>query len=180
MRRVKSTRVRLTRFPECGLTPNMRGAEEMFLLNRFLSFSGWCGEEARERRLRATVEFFPTFPLIFYLSLMAVLGSGLQPLETKTGMIPKQETWSIHLNPYAKISKGLVVLTVPSGNTGVDHECKFILVIERARWFCTYVTLPYNRSGWGGDTIRLVLLSAMWSSTVTEYIYSFQMWGSLC
>ena len=63
---------------------------------------------------------------------MGVLGAGLQPLVAKRGMIPKQETLSISLNFYVKISKGLMALIVPSSNIGTDCECKFILVVERA------------------------------------------------
>lgn len=109
---------------------------------------------------------------------MVVLGSGPQLMVPPTGMIPKQETVSILLNLYAKISKGLMVLIVPSGNSGIDRERKCILVAETAHSFCTYVTLPHVLQWVRMGTARLALLPAVWTSAGLS-MYSFHKWGSL-
>lgn len=105
---------------------------------------------------------------------MVVLGSALQPLVPPTGMIPKQETVSIHLYLYAKISKGLMVLIVPSGNGGIDRERKCILEAETAHSFCMYVTLPHVLAVAEDRHCQTRLATSSVDQRRTEYVFLSQ------
>lgn len=58
--------------------------------------------------------FFPTSPQLLFVPYLTVFtGPGLQPPLMETGMIPKQETGTMFLNPYFRIPKGLMEQDAP-------------------------------------------------------------------
>lgn len=72
-----------------------------------------------------------------------------------------------------------MVLIVPSGNIGIDDECKFILMAESAHSFWTYVTLPYVLGVGEEEAASLPSLPAMWTNTASEHVFLSKKWGSL-